>query len=266
MLVAIVAGGFAIGAVISLLTHRSAGTVALPSGTTAPIARVTLAPAPPPTPVATPDTPPPAEEPTAAPTARPTAKPTAAPTATRAPATPSPSPSAAPSPAATSETTAGPATAAPATARPATPRPATPRPATPRPATPRPVLPTIRPAAVAAAPAKTVAPTPPDGTTEFARQSASVVRAYLSALARGDDTSAESDLDAPAGSRAAQLSEKEFAGPDMRIANVETHGTADGARVDVDIQTPRGAYFAQFFLKKSATGAAVIVSHDFIKP
>jgi hypothetical protein len=256
VLVAIVAGGFAIGAVISLLTHRSAGTVALPSGTTAPIARVTLAPAPPPTPVATPDTPPPAEEPTAAPTARPTAKPTAAPTATRAPATASPAPSAAPSPAATSEATAAPATAAPATARPATPRPAT----------PRPVLPTIRPAAVAAAPAKTVAPAPPDGSTEFARQSASVVRAYLSALARGDDTSAESDLDAPAGSRAAQLSEKEFAGPDMRIANVETHGTADGARVDVDIQTPRGAYFAQFFLKKSATGAAVIVSHDFIKP
>ncbi len=93
-----------------------------------------------------------------------------------------------------------------------------------------------------------------------------MVREYLSALARGDDASAQADLDAPAGSREASLSEKEFAGPDMRIANLQAHGTGDSARVDVDIQTAHGAYFAQFFLQKSPSGGAVIVNHDFIKP
>ena len=92
------------------------------------------------------------------------------------------------------------------------------------------------------------------------------MRAYLSALARGDDAAAQAALDAPSGSRAAQLSEKEFAGPDMRISSVEAHGTSESARVDVDVQTPKGAYFAQFFVKKSPGGSALIVNHDFIKP
>jgi hypothetical protein len=119
---------------------------------------------------------------------------------------------------------------------------------------------TVRPAA------KAMAATVETADSRFASASAAVVRAYLAALARGDDASARASLDAPSGSRASKLSEKEFAGPGMHIAKIEAHGTGDDARVDVDIDTPGGSYFAQFFLKRSPTGAAVIVNHDFIKP
>jgi hypothetical protein len=133
------------------------------------------------------------------------------------------------------------------------------------------ILPTSapRPAATAhpAPPVATSAPGPEiDADSEFSRSAATVVRAYLEALARGDDEAARASLAAPAGSAAAQLSEKAFAGPDMHIAKLDAHGTNGDARVDVDIDTPRGAYFAQFYLKRTGSGAVAIVNHNFIKP
>jgi outer membrane biosynthesis protein TonB len=181
---------------------------------------------------------------------------------------------------ATAEPSASPAAATPEAVESAAPSPAPATP-TPKPATPKPVAAvkpdvSAKPVAVAP-PVKTAAPVPVKAApttapvtetadSDFARQSAGVVRAYLTALARGDDTAAEAALDAPTGSREASLTEKEFAGPDMRIARIEAHGTGDSARVDVDLLTAKGAYFAQFFVKKSASGAPLIVDHDFIKP
>ena len=275
VLAGIVLAGFALGAGVSVFEHRNAGGVAdgLPSAQPAPIvtpvpgARRTTEPieaSPPPTL---------APAPTATPVrhAKPTprASPKPEPTASAGVPTPGPAASAtgpapgetAPAAGATaaaerSSAPASPAARVPApaaSARPAAPRPtARPAPPSPSPATPKP--------AVQRTPAGDVAD------SEFARRSAATVRAYLAALARGDDAAAQSEIDAPAGSRAARLAEKEFAGPDMRITNVQAHGTGESARVDVDIQTSHGTYFAQFFLEKAASGAPLIVNHDFIKP
>jgi hypothetical protein len=88
----------------------------------------------------------------------------------------------------------------------------------------------------------------------------------LGALARGDDASAAMSIGAPAGSRAARLSEKEFADASMRITSLDAHGTSDSASVNVDVTTSKGAYFVQFTLRRASSGAAVIVDHTFIKP
>jgi hypothetical protein len=112
----------------------------------------------------------------------------------------------------------------------------------------------------------TAAPPVDEADSDFARLAAGVVRSYLNALARGDDAAASMAISAPAGSRAARLSEKEFAGSSMRITNLDAHGTSDSALVNVDMATSKGAYFAQFTLRRLPSGAAVIVDHSFIKP
>jgi hypothetical protein len=102
--------------------------------------------------------------------------------------------------------------------------------------------------------------------SEFARLSASVVRFYLNSLARGDDASAQSVLDGPRGSAALRLSEKEFSDQSLRIVKLDAHGLSDSATVNVDLSTYKGAYFEQFSLRRSPTGAAVIIEHTFIRP
>jgi hypothetical protein len=123
---------------------------------------------------------------------------------------------------------------------------------------------------VTAAPVVFVAtpvPVPVDeADSDFARLAAGVVRSYLNELSSGDDATAAAALGAPAGSRAARLSEKEFADRSMRIVKLDAHGTVDTASVNVDLTTSKGAYFAQFTLRRSASGAALIVDHTFIKP
>ncbi len=265
ILVAIVVAGFAIGGAFSLYAHRDTRIASAPPSAE-PSSIVTLAPAPletlaPPAPSPTPEASPtvtasPRPAPSPSPSPAPASSPTASPRATvNETATPAASPSDTPSPAATHGV---PPTAKPvaiATAKPV-------------------VVATAKPTALATpktlaavVPKPVATPVPAQATqSDFARQSESVVRSYLSALARGDDAGAAAVLDAPAGSRAAQLSEKEFAGPEMRISDIEAHGSGDDVRVDVDLQTAKGAYFAQFFVKKSPSGTAVIVNHDFIKP
>jgi hypothetical protein len=102
--------------------------------------------------------------------------------------------------------------------------------------------------------------------SDFARLSAAVVRSYLSALSRGDDTSARSVLDGPRGSAALKLTEKEFTDQSLRITKLDAHGTSDSATVNVDLSTYKGAYFEQFSLRRLPTGAAVIIEHTFIRP
>jgi len=122
-----------------------------------------------------------------------------------------------------------------------------------------------RPVTAAPLPAPTAAPTD-EADSEFARLSAGVVRSYLGALARGDDASARTVLDGPRGSPALRLSEKEFADPSLRILKLDAHGISDSATVNVDLSTSKGAYFEQFSLRRSPTGAAVIIEHTFIRP
>jgi len=115
---------------------------------------------------------------------------------------------------------------------------------------------------------RTAAPPQPsdEADSEFARLSASVVRFYLNSLARGDDASAQSVLDGPRGSAALRLSEKEFTDQSLRIVKLDAHGLSDSATVNVDLSTYKGAYFEQFSLRRSPTGAAVIIEHTFIRP
>jgi hypothetical protein len=268
ILLGVVVAGFAIGAILSLIGRNTtaasvanapASPLAAPASA-APLVAASDAPV-----TATPKKVGPVRRPAAAPSPTVAPKPTAEPTASAAPSlapaaqasaeqTPAATPSAvrtpAPAPLATTLRVAATQAPAPVIARslPAS--------------APRPAV-TARPAPLPA----TGAPGPEiEADSEFSRTAASVVQAYLEALARGDDEAARASLAAPAGSAAAQLSEKAFAGPDMHIAKLEAHGTSDDARVDVDIDTPRGAYFAQFYLKKTGSGAVAIVNHNFIKP
>jgi len=125
-------------------------------------------------------------------------------------------------------------------------------------------------AAPTPAPRVTAKPTPAppvdEADSDFARLAAGVVRSYLNALARGDDAAARMALSAPAGSRAARLSEKEFADASMRITSLDAHSASDSATVNVDLATSKGEYFEQFTLKRLPSGAAVIIDHTFIKP
>ncbi len=242
IMLGVIVVGFAIGAGISLVARNRAAN--------APVAVASAAPTSVPTASQTQAAPSPAPSPSAAPTATPA---TPAPSASSL--TPPPSPT--------------------ATASNASPRASQPASSVPRVAvvpslaplhTPVPPLrPPTQPPTASPTAAPTALPEPTDeADSDFSRLAASVVRAYLSALARGDDAAARASLDAPAGSSAAQLSEKTLAGPGMRITGIQAQGTGDNATVNVDIGTPQGAYFAQFFVKRSPTGAAVIYNHSVV--
>jgi hypothetical protein len=266
ILLGVIVAGFALGALLSMLGRNSGTTVA--NVTPAPLAAPSLTPLPKatlprPTPLvrhtpARPASPKPKPKPKPTPAATPRTLPN--PAASAPPSTP---PSAAPASGATRQAVAfvSAAPSAPPTEKPTAP------PHPPPAVRPPPNRPPAGATARAEPPPFTAVPrTEVEADSDFARSAATVVQTYLAALARGDDEAARATLTAPSGSAAAQLSEKAFAGPDMRIAKVDAHGTADSARVDVDIDTPRGAYFAQFYLKKSASGAVTIVNHNFIKP
>jgi hypothetical protein len=85
---------------------------------------------------------------------------------------------------------------------------------------------------------------------------------YLSALERGDRESAAAELASrPAGA----LPEEGVVDQSTQIRGVEVHGTGDIVTVDVDLTTSAGAYSAQYTVKKSPTGAALIVNHSIVK-
>jgi hypothetical protein len=99
-------------------------------------------------------------------------------------------------------------------------------------------------------------------TTPFARLAASVVRVYLSAVARGDRDSAAAELAAPP---AGALVEESVVDGATQVRAVEVHGTGDIVTVNVDLKTAAGPYSAQFTVEKSPTGAALIADHSIIK-
>ena len=92
------------------------------------------------------------------------------------------------------------------------------------------------------------------------------MRQYLAAIQRGNDQAAYAAFGADPGASNVKLSEKDIVDPATRIVKLDAHGTADDATVNVDLATSKGAYFAQYFLRRSPTGAALIYDHVFIKP
>jgi|GEM_PF-706431 len=252
--VGVVVAGLGIGAFLSAMQHRGAGT-STTSATTAHSAPVV-------TPVARPTRGPVAfatvaAHPTASPTPRatpvptPTPQPSATPAATATPrATASPRPTRTPTAAVTEKPTPR-ATATPRAAETkplATP---TPRPPTPHPATPRPT-PTPTPAPVARATPLT-----------FGGIAQNTVRRYLSDLIAGNENAAYAELGKPPGSGG--LSEEAFIDRGTRITSVRTTtGDANGATVEVELTSSRGSYFATYHVTNGPSGP-VIDQHDYIK-
>ena len=103
--------------------------------------------------------------------------------------------------------------------------------------------------------------------SDFSRLSAGVVRAYLGAVMRGDQDSAYAAFGATPGDKGIILTEQGIIDPGTQIVRVDARQTGDNAAtVAVDLQTAKGSYFVQYFLKRSPTGAALITNHEIIKP
>ncbi len=261
--VGVVVAGLGIGAFLSAVQHRSAETTT--SSTTAshrapvvtPVARATRGPValatviPHPTATPTPSATPQATatpQPTATATA--TARETASPRPTTTPAS-APTITAKPTPHAT-ETPRAAQTKPPATPTPVvvTPRPATPHPATPRP-TPRPTL------------TPTAAPIVRATPLTFAGIAQNTVRRYLSDLIAGNENAAYAELGKSPGDGG--LAEEAFIDRGTRITSVRTTSSdANGATVEVGLQSSRGSYYATYHVTNGPSGP-VIDQHDYIK-
>jgi hypothetical protein len=99
-------------------------------------------------------------------------------------------------------------------------------------------------------------------TSPFARLAASVVRVYLGSVARGDRESAAAELASPP---PGSLVEDGIVDGSTELRRIEVHGTGDVVTVDVDLKTSAGLYAAQYTVKKTSTGAAVISENSIVK-
>ncbi len=106
------------------------------------------------------------------------------------------------------------------------------------------------------APTETPAPVAPGGGSDRAT---AVVHSYLSALARGDESSAASYL-------MSGLPNEKFMGPGAKITSINAVKNADGTyKVTADIQTQSGEYFETFTVENGPNGMQ-ISDHYAIKP
>jgi hypothetical protein len=109
----------------------------------------------------------------------------------------------------------------------------------------------------------TATPVAQGATTPFQRLAASVVRVYLGSVSRGDRASAAAELASPP---AGSLPEESVVDASTAIRSVTVHGTTgDVVTVDVDLHTATGSYAAQYTVKKSPTGAALITGQSIVK-
>lgn len=239
----------------TIATATQAPTLApIPKASRLPIAIATIVPRHTPRPSPTPSpsvAPSPSATPSAAPTATATAKPTVKPSAT-----PSAVPTHAPTPAPTI-TPAQHATVKPLSET-----------AAPR-RSPPPVPPTITPAIVARAtaiptpmPVATIAPpTPP--VSAMAAAASGVVRRYIDALVRGDESTGYTLLGGSG--NGATLSEESFLDPSAHITALRAKRIDDSnASVEVDITSAKGSYSANYRVTAGPRGP-YITQHDFIK-
>lgn len=89
-----------------------------------------------------------------------------------------------------------------------------------------------------------------------------MVKVYLAAVERGDRASAVAELASPP---AGPLPEEGVVDGSTDIRAIEVHGTGDVVTVDVDLTTSGGPYSAQYTVKRSPTGAALIASQTIVK-
>ncbi len=85
---------------------------------------------------------------------------------------------------------------------------------------------------------------------------------YLGSVSRGDRASAAAELASPP---TGSLPEESVVDAGTAIRSVTVHGTGDVVTVDVDLHTATGAYAAQYTVKKSPTGAALITGQSLVK-
>jgi len=262
-IIGVIVIGFIIGAGLSVMGHHGSGdTVAL--ATSSPLADETESAAPTAVPTPIPGVAKKAKL-VATPSAVETASPKPSPSE-RASQRPSSSPvaraSAASAPPASATPTAHAVTATPA--RVAALATATHHVATP-PATLAPTeAPTL---AASAVPVATMTPAAVlDAQGAFSTLAGNVVRQYLLSIARGDTDSAYAALGDAPGSHPDSVPEIGTVDSTMHIAKIMARGSDSSATVDVDLTTSAGPYYGQYTVHKSATGAAIIVSHTFGKP
>ncbi len=245
LLIAVIVLGFVIGAGLSFAGRRSTPPVVEPVAvaTAEPtLARVTPAPT---------------ERPTKAPTEAPTAAPTEAAAVTPTPtaaASKRPAPAAA-SAAAASAVSNGPAGAKSAGA--ASPEPS----ATPAPAVSTTALPSAAPVAPATASAAAGA-----DAGAFSALAVAVVRQYLGAVERGEPTAAYAALGAAPGDKRVALKEAGIVDPATRIGRIDVQPGAGGdVFLTVPLRTASGPYVATYTVRRSESGAAIIVDHAISK-
>jgi outer membrane biosynthesis protein TonB len=249
----IVIAGLGIGALLAAFQQRNAGDQAAVLSTAAPL--VTPVPAASRVPLAVATIVPPRSP---LPSASPSASPLVSPSPSNAPSpapTPSPTPAASPSLAPTAVPTPAPKPspirAALAVATPLVTL------------APRSAPPTPPPVAAATPAPPTAAPTPTAGA--MATVSAGVVRRYLDALIRGDETAAYAALGGSPGDRGLTLSEEAFLDPTAHITSIHAVRIDDSnAKVECAITSAKGSFYATFAVTAGPRGP-YIAQHDYIK-
>jgi hypothetical protein len=117
----------------------------------------------------------------------------------------------------------------------------------------------------AAAVATPTAGTTIDADSEFGRLSASVVRQYLRALARGDTESAYGAFGAAPGSPNVSFPERPVMSANAQIGLIQARGSSESQTVNVTITSDAGTYYGTYNVRRSQTGAAIITAHSINK-
>lgn len=119
--------------------------------------------------------------------------------------------------------------------------------------------PKAKPVEPAEATASTLATSDAEGPNISSNDAGGVVRGYLSALVRGDESSAASYL-------ASGLPTESFMSGAAKVVSVNSTKNGDGSfKVSADISTPSGEYFETFTVQSGANGLQ-ITDHTAIKP
>ncbi len=138
------------------------------------------------------------------------------------------------------------------------PSPVATRPPTPAPTVAPTLAPTLPPPRPTLAPTPTVAKTASPVHLPAAQR---VVRRYLQALIRGDETTATGLLAAGSGG----LIEEAFLNRSARMTGLRSTPDTDGTTVHAEVMTAGGLYFVTYRVE-TRDGVLLITSHDYIKP
>jgi hypothetical protein len=121
----------------------------------------------------------------------------------------------------------------------------------------------VAPASTTAAPPTAAQPGAIEADSDFGRLSANVVRQYLRALARGDTQSAAGAF--PPGTPNLTFPEQPILDASATIGTISARGSSQTQTVNAAISTANGNYTGTYTVQRTATGAAVIVSHSLYK-